>query len=225
MLNATFNFRQFWDGRSSNLVEQAAEPIHNPKEMASHWPDVIEKLKNTPEFNQAFNTISDKGVTASNIAYAISQFEETLITPDAPIDRYLLGDTNALTQQQQRGLKKFIAFGCSSCHQGRNIGGNLYQKLGRVDHVPPELLNDLGRYNFTKDEADKFVFKVPSLRNVAKTAPYFHTGSVESLEEAVNIMAKAQLGMDLSTDDLADLIALLESFSGSLASDIYAKKN
>jgi cytochrome c peroxidase len=87
------------------------------------------------------------------------------------------------------------------------------------------LLNDLGRYNFTKDEADKFVFKVPSLRNVAKTAPYFHTGSVESLEEAVNIMAKAQLGMDLSTDDLADLIALLESFSGSLASDIYAKKN
>ncbi len=225
VLNAVFNFRQFWDGRSLDLIEQATGPIHNPKEMASHWDQVIEKLENASEFKQAFEALSPDGVTSSNIVQAITRFEETLITPNAPIDKYLLGDSNALTAQQKRGLEKFVNFGCSSCHQGRNIGGNLYQKLGRIDFVPEELLDDLGRYNITHDEADKHVFKVPSLRNIAETAPYFHTGSITSLEDAVNIMAKAQLGMDLSQDDIDDIVALLKSFSGSKINESYAKVN
>ncbi|MEP0355721.1 MAG: cytochrome c peroxidase [Paraglaciecola sp.] len=214
VFNSVFNFRQFWDGRSHNLAEQIAEPIHNPNEMATNWQDVISKLKQDPEFNQAFSTISSEGITQQAIVKAIRLFEESLITPNAPIDLYLLGNKSALTLQQQRGYAKFSNFGCSTCHQGINIGGNLYQKLGRIDRMPAKLLDDLGRYELTKNIEDKYVFKVPSLRNVADTAPYFHNGSVATLEEAVIIMAQGQLGLSLSQEDVNDLVAALKSFSG-----------
>ncbi len=216
VLNATFNFRQFWDGRSKDLAEQVSGPVHNPIEMGSNWPEVIQKLKQEPQFNRVFLELSPDGVTPSNIIKAITIFEETLITPNAPIDRYLLGDTNALTNQQKRGYDKFIQFGCITCHQGRNIGGNLYQKLGRIDSVPPYLLDDLGLYEITKKTNDRYVFKVPSLRNIAETAPYFHNGSVRTLPEAVTIMAKSQLGVTLREEDIDDLVELLKSFSGPL---------
>lgn len=213
VLNAVFNFRQFWDGRSRNLADQVSGPVHNPFEMGSNWEEVIYKLEREPEFKRAFFELSPDGVTVENIIKAITVFEETLITPNAPIDRYLTGDKEALTAQQLRGYNKFIQFGCVTCHQGRNIGGNLYQKLGRIDKVPAKLLNDVGLFALTQKPNDRYVFKVPSLRNVAETSPYFHNGSVNTLREAVVIMAQAQLGIVLSQEDIDDLVALLQAFS------------
>lgn len=213
VLNAVFNFRQFWDGREQNLALQIEGPVHNPVEMATSWPEVIAKLKADPYFLSAFKNISRLGVTKPNIVKALVTFEQSLVTPNAPIDRYLLGEKQALSQQQIRGLDKFIRFGCATCHQGKNIGGNFYQKLGRLDEIPVKLKLDLGLYEFSKDPADKFTFKVPSLRNVAETGPYFHNGSVATLSEAITIMAKTQLGMDISTQDNEDIVALLQSFS------------
>lgn len=213
VLNAVFNFRQFWDGREPSLAAQINGPIHNPVEMATNWPDVVGKLQKDPYFSKAFRDISVKGVTEQNIVKAIVTYEESLVTPNSPIDRYLLGDKAALTPQQVRGLDKFITYGCATCHQGRNIGGNFFQKLGRIDEIPQKLTKDLGRFKSSKDPADRYVFKVPSLRNVAQTAPYFHNGSVESLSEAVDIMAKTQLGLSLNERDNQDIVALLKAFS------------
>lgn len=213
VLNATFNFRQFWDGRANSLLEQASGPIHNPVEMASSWPAVITKLSKDSYFYQAFNDLSPDGITVENILLAIVTYEESLITPNAPIDQYLLGNRTALTQQQIRGLQLFIDYGCSTCHQGTNIGGNIYQKLGRINDIPKKLTQDFGKYEVTKKQVDRFVFKVPSLRNIAQTAPYFHNGSVSTLNEAVTIMASSQLGRQLSTKEVEDIVALLHSFS------------
>ena len=213
VLNAVFNFRQFWDGREPNLTLQIEGPIHNPVEMATNWPDVVTKLKADSYFASTFAQLSPDAVNKENIVKALVTYEESLVTPGAPIDRYVMGDKTALTAQQVRGLNKFISFGCATCHQGKNIGGNFYQKLGRIDAIPDKLSQDLGKYEFSKDPADKYVFKVPSLRNVAETAPYFHNGLVESLPEAVNIMAKSQLGMTISESDNRDIVALLHAFS------------
>lgn len=219
VLNAAFNFRQFWDGRSADLTEQAVGPIHNPIEMGSNFQDIINKLNQVPEFVQSFRALNPDGITAEAIVKAIVTFEESLVTSGAAIDRYLLGDKNALSLQQQRGLEKFKSFGCISCHQGKNIGGNLYQRIGRLDTVPEKLLADTGRFDLTQHEYDRYVFKVPSLRNITKTAPYFHNGSVSTLQEAVKIMAKGQLGIELSTQDVSDLLALFEAFEGQLPDD------
>ncbi|MGH1486433.1 MAG: cytochrome-c peroxidase [Cellvibrionaceae bacterium] len=221
VLNAVFNFRQFWDGRSPDLADQVSGPVHNPLEMGSSWEEVIRKLDQEPQFKRAFLDVHPDGITKDNIIKAITIFEETLITPNAPIDRYLMGEKDALTAQQQRGYRKFIEFGCVTCHQGRNIGGNLYQKLGRIDIVPDYLLNDEGLFSLTQKPSDRYVFKVPSLRNVADTAPYFHNGSVSTLPEAVSIMAQIQLGLVLEQGDIDDIVALLNAFS----SPVYQVKN
>lgn len=213
VLNAVFNFRQFWDGREPNLARQIQGPIHNPVEMATSWPEIIEKLSKDAYFSATFSELSVEGISEQSIVKALVTFEESLVTPGAPIDRYLLGDTEALSSQQIRGLNKFINFGCTTCHQGKNIGGNFYQKLGRIDTIPEQLTQDLGKYLTSNDPGDRYVFKVPSLRNVEHTAPYFHNGAVNTLSEAVDIMAKSQLGMELSQEDNEDLVALLKSFS------------
>jgi cytochrome c peroxidase len=216
VLNSVFSFRQFWDGRSSDLADQASGPIHNPIEMGEDFPSIIKKLKKSKEFTRAFNQINENGITAEAIIQAIVTFEESLVTPDAPIDLYVKGDENALTEQQKAGYKKFINLGCVSCHQGVNIGGNLYQKIGRISSVPPALLNDTGRFELSQKESDRYVFKVPSLRNIKRTAPYFHNGSVSTLEEAIDIMAKGQLGITLTKQDTDDLLALFDAFNGRL---------
>lgn len=215
VLNAVFNFKQFWDGRSHSLADQVAGPIHNPVEMASNWDEVIGKLEVDADFRYMFSEIGETEITPDAIVKAITIFEEALVTPGAPIDQYLLGDTDALSAQQKRGWKKFQEYGCITCHQGVNIGGNLYQKLGRIDQMPSEFAEDLGLYDVTGNESDRHVFKVPSLRNIAETAPYFHNGSVASLEEAVSIMAEVQLGRQLSLQDKQDLVELLQAFSAS----------
>lgn len=216
ILNATFNFRQFWDGRSHSLSEQALEPIHNPIEMGSSWNEIIPKLVADSYFNRTFSQLSNQGVTAETVIKAITIYEESLITPNAPIDRYLLGDKEALTDQQKRGLALFIDYGCTTCHQGRNIGGNIFQKFGRISNIPDSLKDDEGKYKLTKINADKYVFKVPSLRNIADTAPYFHNGSIDSLAEAVRIMARSQLGRELSMVEIEDIVALLHAFSAKV---------
>ncbi|WP_046006523.1 cytochrome-c peroxidase [Pseudoalteromonas rubra] len=216
VINAVFNFRQFWDGRSADLTSQLPLPIHNPLEMASNWPQVIGKLNQQPHFVSSFEALSSDGITAENITKAIVAFQMSLVSENTPIDAYLLGDKQALSAKQQRGYRKFVEFGCVTCHQGRNIGGNIYQKMGRLESMPGELLNDFGRYQLTRNEQDKFVFKVPSLRNVASTGPYFHNGSVAQLSDAIRLMARGQLGLEISDEDVADLEALLHAFSGEL---------
>ena len=216
VLNATFNFRQFWDGRANTLAEQLIGPIHNPIEMGSSLEEIIEKLSLDDYFKVTFSRLSAEGVTATNIIKAITTYEESLITPNSPIDMYLLGNKDALTVQQVRGLNFFIDYGCSTCHQGRNIGGNIYQKLGRISDIPKILTLDKGRYVLTNDPIDEYVFKVPTLRNIAETAPYFHNGSVNTLPEAVRIMAASQLGRELADNEVEDIVALLHSFSAKL---------
>lgn len=216
VLNAVFNFRQFWDGRSAGLAEQAVGPIHNPIEMNSNFAEIIQKLNQSDDFSQAFSVLSPDGITQEAIIQALVTFEEGLITPDAAIDRFIKGDKSALTVQQKRGYEKFIGFGCVSCHQGVNIGGNLYQRLGRIDSVPSHLLEDKGRSVITNNAADEHVFKVPSLRNIKRTGPYFHDGSVATLDEAVRIMAQGQLGIALEDSDVKDLLSLFDAFNGEL---------
>jgi len=216
VLNSTFNFRQFWDGRASSLSDQISGPIHNPIEMGSSWAEIVEKLSSDSYFKKTFLSLNPKGVTSENIVKAITIYQESLITPNAPIDLYLLGDSSALSDQQQRGLDHFINHGCTTCHQGANIGGNLYQKLGRVNSIPEILTQDLGKYQVTNDEQDKYVFKVPSLRNVADTGPYFHNGAVDNLPDAVRIMASSQLGRELPENEIEDIVALLHAFSSKV---------
>ncbi|MBQ4860562.1 c-type cytochrome [Pseudoalteromonas sp. MMG013] len=213
VLNAVFNFRQFWDGRSTDLFEQVAGPIHSPVEMNSNWQQIIGKLNNEPKIKQAFKDLNENDITQHNISKAITIYQSSLITPNSAFDRFILGNLNALTAQQKRGWNAFQELGCISCHQGRNIGGNMYQKLGRIDEIHGVLKKDLGRYNVTKNPNDKHIFKVPSLRNVALTAPYFHNGSVATLDEAVTIMAKIQLGTELSAQTQQDIVSLLHAFS------------
>jgi cytochrome c peroxidase len=216
ILNSSLNFRQFWDGRNVSLVEQVHGPIHNPTEMDTNFTEIINKLKKETMFVDAFEKLDDEGITEKNIIQAIVIYEESLLSPNAAIDRYLLGDKLALTLQQKKGLMKFEQFGCVTCHQGRNIGGNIYQKLGRINEAPKHLLKDTGRYQVTNDLSDLHVFKVPSLRNVALTAPYFHNGSVGNLSDAVKLMAKLQLGLIISQEDTDDIVALLHAFTGDV---------
>jgi cytochrome c peroxidase len=205
VLNATFNFRQFWDGRASTLEEQMIGPIHNPIEMGSSFVEITEKLSLDDYFNATFNRLSEEGLTEENIIKAITTYEESLITPNSPIDMYLLGNKDALTVQQVRGLNLFIDYGCSTCHQGRNIGGNIYQKLGRISDIPEILTLDKGKFLLTNDAIDEYIFKVPTLRNIAETAPYFHNGSINTLPEAVRIMAASQLGRELTDNEVENL--------------------
>lgn len=211
--NARYNFRQFWDGRAKNLKEQALKPITNPVEMGNTVEKVIHDLKSDPVYLGMFNEIYNDGITEKNLAEVLAEFEKTLITPNSPFDKFLRGDKKALNIQEQKGYHLFKTKGCISCHNGINIGGNLYNKFGIYDDAHSK---ELGRYNQTKKEEDKYVFKVPSLRNVAITAPYMHDGRVDTLSEAVNVMAKYQLGRPMNKDDLEDLVAFLKTLTGEL---------
>ncbi|RWR45893.1 cytochrome-c peroxidase [Sinirhodobacter ferrireducens] len=226
VLNSTYNFAQFWDGRAANLIEQAGGPMQNPVEMASNPNHVIEMLKAipgyTPIFATAFPDATDP-VTFENATAAIAAFEDTLITPNAPFDRWLKGDDAAMTEEQKQGLSLFMSEGCSSCHNGMNIGGNSYQVFGVVAKPDPSILppEDMGRYAVTKDEADKYAYKVPTLRNIALTAPYFHSGAVWDLKEAVKVMADAQLGAQLDDQQLGQIVAFLGSLTGDMPQIVY----
>ena len=212
--NAVYNFSQFWDGRAKDLKEQALDPIINPKEMGETLASVVEKLKKDEYYVREFDEIYEDGISANNLADAIAEYEKTLTTPKSKFDSYLRGDISALSAKEKEGLKLFIDKGCIACHNGQNIGGNLYQKSGVYEEIQIEGSPDLGRYNITKKVFDKYYFKVPSLRNVEMTAPYFHDGSAVTLKDAVAIMVKSQLGRQLKDEEIDDIVLFLKTLTG-----------
>ncbi|MBX6423981.1 cytochrome-c peroxidase [Thermosulfurimonas sp. F29] len=219
VLNAVFNTAQFWDGRARDLEEQAKGPVQASVEMSNTPERVVATLKSIPEyvemFRRAFPGEKDP-VTFDNVAKAIEAFEATLLTPDAPFDRFLKGDLSALNPEEKEGLRLFMEKGCANCHNGVNVGGGMYAPFGVVERPGADILppGDKGRFAVTKTASDEYVFKVPSLRNVALTYPYFHSGKVWRLEDAVAIMGTAQLGAELSPAEVKKITAFLRSLTG-----------
>lgn len=218
VFNSGFNFRQFWDGRAETLEDQINGPLQHPLEMASSWPKAVAALTRDPRYGAEFTTLYPDGITPRNIKDALATFERSLITPNARFDRYLRGNLTALNEEELAGYRLFKQIGCTSCHQGLNIGGNMYQKLGIMDDYFAKRGNlseaDQGRFNITKREKDRYFFRVPSLRNVALTPPYLHDGSAKTLEEAVKVMARYQLGKELDEPDVRQIVAFLRTLTG-----------
>jgi len=218
VFNSSLNFRQFWDGRAGNLMEQVDGPIANPKEMNFSWEQAIAILKKDPFYINSFEKVFSDGLTILNMRKAIVSFEQSLLTPNSRFDLFLKGNKTAISENELEGYKLFKQYGCISCHQGVAVGGNLYQKFGVFGNYVKDRGNiteaDYGRFNVTKKEQDRFVFKVPSLRNIELTAPYFHDGSQQSLLDAVNIMMKYQIGRipKGSTSEL--IVAFLKTLTG-----------
>jgi len=214
--NAALHIAQFWDGRAPKVEDQAKGPPLNPIEMAMpNEAAIVKVLESMPAYTEAFKAAfpEDKQpVSFDNMAKAIGAFERGLVTP-SPFDAFLGGKTDALSLEARRGLKTFLALGCTSCHNGVALGGNAFQKLGAVEPWPNQA--DQGRFAETKAEADKMIFKVPSLRNIAKTGPYSHDGSIDSLETMVKMMARYQLGKKELTDaETKDLLSFLDALTG-----------
>ncbi len=219
VFNAVFNHAQFWDGRAKDLEQQAGGPIANPVEMASPEAHIAEQLKGTHGYRDVFAKAfpgEPDPITLGNVQKAIAVFEATLITPGAPFDRFLKGEANALSPSQKEGLTLFMDRGCASCHNGINIGGSMYAPFGVVEKPGAEILPpaDKGRFVVTKTASDEYVFKVPTLRNIALTAPYFHSGQVWDLQQAVAVMSASQLGIQLSADDVKKITAFLDALTG-----------
>lgn len=218
--NAAGHFVQFWDGRAKDVEEQASGPMMNPVEMAMAAPAQVEAvLRSMPKYVELFKKAfpADKEpVSIANATLAIGAFERRLATPGR-WDKFLGGDKTALTDDEKKGLGAFLQAGCIACHMGTHLGGAMYQKAGLVKPWPNQ--TDLGRYAVTKQDVDKMMFKVPSLRNIEKTAPYFHDGSVDKLEPAVKMMASHQLGRDLTDADAASIATFLRALTGTLPTD------
>lgn len=217
VFNAVFNIEQFWDGRAATLQAQAGGPPLNPIEMASDsWEQIIGKLSQDPVLTKDFTAVYPQGFSGEAITDAIAEFEKTLITPDAPFDKYLRGDDSALTAQQKRGWQLFKENKCATCHSGMILGGKSFEPLGlKKDFAFGALTDtDIGRMNVTKAERDRLRQKVPTLRNVALTAPYFHRGDVQTLDEAVKLMLRYQVGASLPQQDVDDIVAFLHTLNG-----------
>jgi len=219
VLNAVFNLAQFWDGRAADLEEQAKGPVQASVEMASDPGRAVQTLRSIPEYRERFAQAFPgevEPVTFDNMARAIEAFEATLITPGSPFDRWLAGDGAAMTEAQIEGLQTFIGKGCSGCHSGVNFGGQGYFAFGVVQAPSDEIRppGDLGRFAVTSTEADEYVFKAPSLRNIELTAPYFHSGKVWALNEAVSVMGSAQLGAVLTPEEIGAITVFFEALTG-----------
>jgi cytochrome c peroxidase len=217
--NAALHLAQFWDGRAADVEEQAKGPVLNPVEMAmTSEAVVVSTIRSIPGYAEPFAKAfpgEESPITYDNIAIAIGAFERTLVTPGR-FDAYLKGDGSALTAAEIEGAKVFVQTGCTTCHMGPLLGGQMYQKLGLVK---PYDNPDTGRFQVTNNEADKQVFKVPSLRNISKTAPYYHDGHVATLPEAVKLMASHQLGRDLTDEDTSKIVTFLDALTGELPKD------
>ncbi len=225
--NAAFSSAQFWDGRAATLEEQALGPIVNPVEMGmSDIEQAMQRVRGVPGYAAYFEkAFGDDSMTAEHAAKAIAAYERTLITPNSPYDRYARGDTSALSAQQVQGLKTFTEVGCNACHSGAAFNGpalpvgtpflNTFPVYKDNAYVAKYALDaDTGREEVTNKEADRNRFKVPTLRNIALTAPYFHNGAVATLEEAVQVMAKVQLNRELTPQQVADIVAFLHALTG-----------
>ena len=218
--NAVYNFVQFWDGRAQTLADQAAGPPLNPVEMASEsFDQIVSKLKSDRKFVKAFNAVYPDGLTQANITDAIEQFERTLITPNSAFDKWLRGDDAAITAQQLAGYELFKKYDCATCHAGQNLGGLSYELMGLRRHYFAErglelTHEDNGRFKETGLERDRHRFKVPGLRNVEHTWPYYHDGTRETLEEAVRDMGLYQSGVELTDSEVASIVDFLTTLTG-----------
>jgi len=218
IFNAQYNFRQNWDGSVKTLEEQIDMVLKNQHEFDNNWPDIITTLSKDNALTNDFYNIYQDGISKDNIVDALVEFEKTLTTPNSRFDRYLRKEDVSISDKEMKGYLVFKELGCISCHQGVNVGGNLYQKFGvfynyvaeRGDIKKP----DYGRMNITNRQMDAFVFKVPSLRNIAVTAPYLHDGSAETIEEAIIIMGKTQLGRTLSSNEIHLIKSFLYTLTG-----------
>lgn len=216
VLNSKYNIAQFWDGRAKDLKEQAKGPVENPAEMASNHTLATKTISSIPGYVSEFKSVYKKSPSIDLIADAIAAFEETLVTPNSAFDQWLAGDDKALSKDALEGYNLFKQKGCISCHNGPAIGGMMFQKLGLIKPYPVKGDN-FGRFNVTKNESDKFFYKVPTLRNVELTYPYLHDGSVDTLEEMVAIMGEYQLGQKFSKDEISKIVSFLKSLTGEIS--------
>lgn len=219
VFNSGFNFKQFWDGRVETLEAQAEQAILSGRLMGKKsWLEVIKKLKQFSKYDFWFRQLYPDGITSDNIKDAIAMFERSLYTPNSRFDQFLNGNQNAITEEEKEGYRRFKSYGCVSCHQGMLLGGNMFQTFGLLGDYFGDRGKvtkvDLGRFNVTGDKHDRYAFKVPSLRNIVLTSPYFHDGSAETLEEAIKVMAKYQLGRQLPQTDITLIIRFLRTLTG-----------
>lgn len=233
--NSCFNFAQFWDGRAATLAEQAGGPPLNPVEMGcKSFDEIVERLAQDKEFTARFNEVYPEGLSQATITDAIGEYEKTLITPNSAFDRYLKGEKNVLTAEQVEGYKLFKEYSCATCHAGENMGGLSYELMGqRANYFEDRELTqksgltdgDNGRWAQTKVERDRYRFKTPSLRNVALTWPYYHDGSVETLGEAVSMMAKYQVGRTMSQEEVKKVESFLDALTGEYQGKLLTNTN
>lgn len=217
-LNSKLNFRQFWNGRAKNFSEVIEDHIADKTVFASSWPIILKRLSSNDTYIELFKQNFQNGeINSANVKDAMIAFLNNLVTPKSPFDRYLNNDKNAISDDAKKGYELFKQYGCITCHQGPNLGGNLFQKLGVYkDYYLPTENNavNLGFYTITKDPNDKFVFKVPSLRNITLTGPYLHDGSIKTIEEMIKIMGEYQIGESIPVDDIKYIVKFLETLSG-----------
>lgn len=213
VLNSSLNLAQFWDGRAADLKEQAGEPIANPAEMAFSHTLAIDVLESIPAYVREFKLVFKKDkIDIDQVTEAIAEFEKTLVTPNSRFDQWLLGKTDALTKDELAGYRLFNESGCVACHNGPNLGGNSFQKMGVVEPYKDNMPD--GRAAVTGKDADRFNFKVPTLRNVELTYPYFHDGAANTLTEAVDIMGRLQLGKRFTKEENDQIVAFLKTLTG-----------
>ena len=218
VFNAGFNFKQFWDGRATTLAKQIDGPVQSSFEMGSLWPEVVAKLYRDERYPGLFEAIYPDGIDRNSIRDAIAEYVRSLTTPNSRFDQWLNGDDDALDEHEEQGYRLFKSYGCVSCHQGANVGGNMFQVFGVLNEYFKRRGNiteaDLGRYNVTGNVADRHSFKVPSLRMAALTAPYLHDGSAATLRDAVDAMFEFQLGREAPDEDKEAIVAFIETLVG-----------
>ena len=218
IFNSLYNFRQNWDGSVKTPHQQINAVVVSHTGFDNQWSEIVSRLSEDKELKNSFYKIYSDGITQTNIIDALVEFEKTLITPNSRFDRYLRNEENSLSSEEIEGYLVFKELGCISCHQGINVGGNLFQKFGVFYDYLAERgdlnKNDYGRFNTTNRLIDQFVFKVPSLRNVAVTAPYLHDGSAKTIDEAISIMGKTQIGRTLTADEILSIKAFLNTLTG-----------
>ncbi|MCM5678154.1 cytochrome B6 [Schlegelella sp. S2-27] len=224
VLNARFNFRQQWAGGAATLEELVGHVVKSPRVFATDWPPLLERLSEDKRLVRAFGDAYADGLSARTVVDALATYQRTLVTPSR-FDRYLRGEAGAISADELRGYQRFKDYGCVGCHQGVNVGGNMFQRFGvmgdyfkaRAAAGQPLTDADRGRYNVTKNDEDLHVFKVPSLRNVARTAPYFHDASAQTLEQAVSVMLRYQVGRDAPAADKALIVRFLQTLDGEVS--------
>lgn len=218
IFNSSLNFRQFWNGRADDIAQAINDHVMDNTVFDNHWPKIIESMNSDETLVSLHNQAFSQALSKESVQQALTIYIEQLLTPNSPFDRYLKGDKTAMSDDAIQGYQLFQKYGCNTCHQGPNMGGNLYQKMGiyknYFDDKGVVTEADLGLFNVTHKEEDKYIFKVPSLRNVSRTAPYMHDGQIDTLEEMVEIMGVYQVGQAIPSYDVPLIVKFLEALNG-----------